>query len=251
MDNYLSKKKKSLNNYLSSLLSTTDENKNVKEMDIIKYFYTKLQINCNELSIVKNNFSELSTNIKESILNSQNELLKYSKDFDIQNSGSTICTLILKSNILTCINVGDSRAILISKNKNGTWNYSQLTKDHKPTEKEEKSRIENKGGLIHKIINYDDENKEIGPYRVWFKDDSKGPGLSMSRSFGDFLSKEIGVCCEPDIFRYELKEDDKFIVVASDASQSIVKEAVKKWKEYSKKNVDDISCVVVEVCVKK
>ena len=274
MDNYLSKKKKSLNNYLSSLLSTTDENKNVKEMDIIKYFYTKLQINCNELSIVKNNFSELSTNIKESILNSQNELLKYSKDFDIQNSGSTICTLILKSNILTCINVGDSRAILISKNKNGTWNYSQLTKDHKPTEKEEKSRIENKGGLIHKIINYDDENKEIGPYRVWFKDDSKGPGLSMSRSFGDFLSKEIGVCCEPDIFRYELKEDDKFIVVASDgvwefmsnelvmntiincsnaedASQSIVKEAVKKWKEYSKKNVDDISCVVVEVCIKK
>ena len=84
----------------------------------------------------------------------------------------------------------------------------------------------------------------------------------MSRSFGDFLSKEIGVCCEPDIFRYELKEDDKFIVVASDgvweymsnehvmntiincsdadeASQCIVKESVKKWKEYSKKNVDD------------
>ena len=275
MDNYLSKKNKSINNYLSSLLSSTDENKNVKEMDIIKYFYTKLQINCNELSLIKNNFTELSTNIKESILNSQNELIKYSKDFDIQNSGSTICSLILKSNTLTCINIGDSRAILISKNKNGTWNYSQLTKDHKPTEKEEKNRIESNGGLIHKIINYDDDdNKEIGPYRVWFKDDSKGPGLSMSRSFGDFLSKEIGVCCEPDIFRYELKEDDKFIVVASDgvwefmsnenvmntivncsnsdeACEVIVKEAVKKWKEYSKKNVDDISCVVVEVCVKK
>ena len=275
MDNYLSKKNKSINNYLSSLLSSTDENKNVKEMDIIKYFYTKLQINCNELSLIKNNFTELSTNIKESILNSQNELIKYSKDFDIQNSGSTICSLILKSNTLTCINIGDSRAILISKNKNGTWNYSQLTKDHKPTEKEEKNRIESNGGLIHKIINYDDDdNKEIGPYRVWFKDDSKGPGLSMSRSFGDFLSKEIGVCCEPDIFRYELKEDDKFIVVASDgvwefmsnenvmntivncsnsdeACEVIVKEAVMKWKEYSKKNVDDISCVVVEVCVKK
>ena len=135
MDNYLSKKNKSINNYLSSLLSSTDENKNVKEMDIIKYFYTKLQINCNELSLIKNNFTELSTNIKESILNSQNELIKYSKDFDIQNSGSTICSLILKSNTLTCINIGDSRAILISKNKNGTWNYSQLTKDHKPTEK--------------------------------------------------------------------------------------------------------------------
>ena len=274
MDNYLSKKNKSINNYLSSLLSSTDENKNVKEMDIIKYFYTKLQINCNELSLIKNNFTELSTNIKESILNSQNELIKYSKDFDIQNSGSTICSLILKSNTLTCINIGDSRAILISKNKNGTWNYSQLTKDHKPTDKEEKNRIEKKGGSIHKLINYDDENKEIGPYRVWFKDDTKGPGLSMSRSFGDFLSKEIGVCCEPDIFRYELKEDDKFIVVASDgvwefmsnenvmntivncsnsdeACEVIVKEAVKKWKEYSKKNVDDISCVVVEVCVKK
>ena len=59
MDNYLSKKNKSINNYLSSLLSSTDENKNVKEMDIIKYFYTKLQINCNELSLIKNNFTEL------------------------------------------------------------------------------------------------------------------------------------------------------------------------------------------------
>ena len=58
----------------------------------------------------------------------------------------------------------------------------------------------------------EEDNKEIGPYRVWLPDDTKGPGLAMSRSFGDFVSKEIGVSCHPDIFRFELTEYDKFLI---------------------------------------
>ena len=274
MDNNVSKRNKSIDYYLSSLFSVIDENKNVKEMDMIKYFYNKFQINLSDFSLIKNNFTELSQNIKESITNSQLELGKYRKKFDIDNSGSTICNLILKSSTLTCINIGDSRAIMISKSKEGKWTYSQLTKDHKPTEPDEKNRIIKSGGSIHKMRNYEEDNKEIGPYRVWLPDDTKGPGLAMSRSFGDFVSKEIGVSCHPDIFRFELTEYDKFLIVASDGvweymsnddvlnlaidkknsqelCEDIVKESLNKWKERFKNNVDDISVVVVAVNVRK
>ena len=163
---------------------------------------------------------------------------------------------------------------MISKSKEGKWTCSQLTKDHKPTEPEEKNRIIKSGGSIHKMRNYEEDNKEIGPYRVWLPDDTKGPGLAMSRSFGDFVSKEIGVSCHPDIFRFELTEYDKFLIVASDGvweymsnddvlnlaidkknsqelCEDIVKESLNKWKERFKNNVDDISVVVVAVNVRK
>jgi serine/threonine protein phosphatase PrpC len=42
------------------------------------------------------------------------------------------------------------------------------------------------------------------------------PGLAMSRSLGDGQAHSIGVSCEPEIHKYELSVDDKFIVLASD-----------------------------------
>jgi serine/threonine protein phosphatase PrpC len=47
---------------------------------------------------------------------------------------------MLESNNITCANVGDSRAIIGRKIQN-RWQSHQLTRDHKPNEKDEALRI--------------------------------------------------------------------------------------------------------------
>jgi len=38
----------------------------------------------------------------------------------------------------------------------------------------------------------------------------------MSRSLGDGLAHSLGVSTNPEIMRFELEADDKFIIIASD-----------------------------------
>jgi serine/threonine protein phosphatase PrpC len=38
----------------------------------------------------------------------------------------------------------------------------------------------------------------------------------MSRSIGDFIAHSVGVSTDPEVMRFELKPDDKFIIIASD-----------------------------------
>ena len=41
-------------------------------------------------------------------------------------------------------------------------------------------------------------------------------GLAMSRSFGDEISKRVGVIHNPEVMTHILDKNDKFILVASD-----------------------------------
>ena len=94
---------------------------------------------------------------------------------------------------LNIINVGDSRCILCKKNK-----YIPLTIDHKPNYPTERERILNLGG---KII-YD-----AGEYRV--------QNLSLSRAIGD-ISAEPYVTCDPDLWKYSIVHEYKFIIFGCD-----------------------------------
>ena len=38
----------------------------------------------------------------------------------------------------------------------------------------------------------------------------------MSRSFGDYVASQVGVICIPDIIEFDLSEDDRFLLLASD-----------------------------------
>ena len=274
IDNYISKKNKSLDSMLSSLYNKS-ENSSVKDIHIIKYFYDKFQINPAEFSFIKNKFSEISKNLKESFYKIDNDLLKSKQSFDTEKSGSTVCVGILNSKNLILANIGDSRAILCSYNK--SWKSSQLTKDHKPKDKSEYKRIIASGGTVSRMINVEKNDEEIGPYRVWDKTQDKGPGLAMSRSIGDGQAKNLGVLAEPDIFEYTLNEGDKFIVCASDgiweylsndnvmniikdiyenegkaedACDLLVKKASEEWKKENNKTMDDISCAILFLNVK-
>ena len=64
--------------------------------------------------------------------------------------------------------------------------------------------------------------------------DADIPGLAMSRSFGDKIAHQVGVICDPDIVEYELKEEDKFIILASDGIWEFIssQECVDIVKDY-------------------
>jgi len=94
---------------------------------------------------------------------------------------------------LNVINNGDSRCVLCRDNF-----ALPLTKDHKPNSPEEKNRITQLGGNI-----------EFDGFDWRIKD------LSVSRSFGDIDATPF-VTHRPDLFRYKLDKNDKFIVLACD-----------------------------------
>ena len=191
---------------------------------------------------------------------------------DLNFSGSTCINILFdkkKLNRLYISNVGDSRAIIIKEMKNKYWTCQQLSRYHKPIEKDESSRIYKNGGEIQKIR--DENGGWIGPLRVWEKN-GDGPGLAMTRSFGDIIGSSIGVICSPEINEYIIKKEDKAIIIASDGLweyisnkevtnivknsfkkennkivEKLYKEAYKNWKTKDKV-VDDITiiCIVLK-----
>lgn len=94
---------------------------------------------------------------------------------------------------INLMNTGDSRSIICRDNLG-----IPLSKDHKPYWPEERHRIQQLGGKIY----FDGDD-----YRI--KD------LSVSRSFGD-IEAEPYVTYVPDIYRYRLEKNDRFIILACD-----------------------------------
>ena len=142
--------------------------------------------------------------------------------------------MIFSPEKIISINVGDSRCVL-GKFKDNKWIAKNITRDHKPTEEDEKKRIIEKGGRIEA---YKDENGEhIGPERVWLKGEDL-PGLAMSRSFGDDVAHMIGVTSKPEIMEFKLNEEDKFILLGSDGIFEFIAsdEAVNMVKDFYLKN---------------
>jgi len=75
---------------------------------------------------------------------------------------------------------------------------SELSVLHKPDYPNEKARIESCGGVIHPIEIGKD--KYSGPNRIWAPGkNSWGPGLALSRAFGDKAARKYGLISEPEI----------------------------------------------------
>jgi len=204
--------------------------------------------------------------IIEDMFLSTNYKLCNETHIDTNFSGSTCVTLIYTPEKLLCANVGDSRAVL-GRCVNGCWVSQDLSRDHKPSDKDETERIIKRRGRIEP---FRDENDEfIGPARVWLKEDDI-PGLAMSRSFGDQVAASVGVIAEPEIKEWKFSKEDMFIIIASDgvwefieseecvnmikpyylnndiagAAEYIVKEATRRWIK-EEEVIDDITLVLV------
>ena len=82
------------------------------------------------------------------------------------------------------------------------WEIIYLSEDHKPENQNEKKRVQKAGGHIHSFKGLNGES--LGPLRVWLPNQSNYTyyfldiqGLAMTRSFGDNISKSVGVTHRP------------------------------------------------------
>jgi len=139
-----------------------------------------------------------------------------------KKSGSTTLLafqhMLNGSLILYLVNLGDCRAVLCNK-----YNIpQQLTKDHKPNSLEERKRIQSLGG----DIKWDGADWRVGD-------------LSLSRSMGDIDNSPF-VTHKPEIFKYRISTQDKFIIMACDGLWDVLsnQEVVNFINEYLNQGLD-------------
>lgn len=131
---------------------------------------------------------------------------------DINFSGTTMVMALIHRQTVLCGNVGDSRAF-IGHFTGSKWVPIPLSRDHKPSETDEASRIYDWNGRIEPY--YDKEHRPLGPLRVWLADEDI-PGLAMTRSIGDHIAAMAGVSSQAEVKRHDLDEMDKILVLGSD-----------------------------------
>ncbi|XP_015726768.1 integrin-linked kinase-associated serine/threonine phosphatase 2C isoform X1 [Coturnix japonica] len=111
--------------------------------------------------------------------------------------GSTATCVLAVDNTLYIANLGDSRAILCRYNEESQKHAAlSLSKEHNPTQYEERMRIQKAGGNVR-------DGRVLGV-------------LEVSRSIGDGQYKRCGVISVPDIKRCQLTHNDRFILIACD-----------------------------------
>ena len=174
--------------------------------DISTYLVNNLPQNMNKKFITKNiknlsntDISLLSSVFQETFVET-NISLNSDERIDSSYSGSTCVSVLFTPNRICCINVGDSRCILGKFiEKENKWIPKNLSRDHKPSEPDEMQRIKKAGGIVESYR--DNLGNFVGPERVWGIN-LEGPGLAMSRSFGDEIGHSIGVVVDPEILEH-------------------------------------------------
>ena len=236
------------------LFQLEESPENTKDMHILRYILNKLGVENSYIPFISGDENALFNLLFESIYLCSNDLIERYK-IDTEYSGTTLCSGILVGNKLYISNIGDSKAVMgIFNNKGNTWKSKQLSINHEPGSINENKRIIQNNGRIDKLKN--EFGEEYGELRVFEKDiDSVKPGLSMTRSIGDEAAKKIGVIYEPELFIYELGNDQRIIVVGSDGlwkymtNDEAIKIAGKCYDEGVK--ADETAHILVETAKNK
>ena len=195
--------------------------------------------NLKEYDILKKENKDKVHDIIQRTFDLANDKLVEEENINSIFSGSTCVSVIHTPERLICPNIGDSRAVL-GRCVDGNWEGIDLSRDHKPTEPDEKKRIIDSKGRIQPFI---EDGEQIGPQRVWLEEDDV-PGLAMTRSFGDRVAATVGVISIPEIKEFDFKEEDKFMIIASDGVWEFIPstECVKIVSEYYLKNEMEKCC---------
>uniref|UniRef100_A0ACD5WWK2 Uncharacterized protein n=1 Tax=Avena sativa TaxID=4498 RepID=A0ACD5WWK2_AVESA len=135
--------------------------------------------------------------------------LKLHRNIDSICSGTTAVTLIKQGQDLIVGNLGDSRAVLGTRDQNGRLVAHQLTVDLKPDHPREARRIKRCNGRV--FAHHDEPDVA----RLWLPN-CNSPGLAMARAFGDFCLKDFGLISVPEMTYRRIIEKDEFIVLATD-----------------------------------
>ncbi|OVA14784.1 Protein phosphatase 2C (PP2C)-like domain [Macleaya cordata] len=211
----------------------------------------------------KEKHPEIFLTLKESFLKAfkvMDKELRMHPNIDCFCSGTTAVTLVKQGQDLIIGNVGDSRAILGTRDQDDSLIAVQLTVDLKPNLPKEAERIKQCRGRVFAL----QDEPEVS--RIWLPN-CDSPGLAMARAFGDFCLKDFGLISVPEVTHRRLSEKDEFVVLATDgvwdvlsnkevvdivassptrssASRVLVETAVRAWRsKYPTSKVDD--CAVV------
>ncbi|RZR91652.1 hypothetical protein BHM03_00019828 [Ensete ventricosum] len=207
--------------------------------------------------------SETLTTLEDSFLKAfrvVDKELRLHPDIECIYSGTTAVTLVKQGQDLVIGNVGDSRAVLGTRDHNNSLIPVQLTVDLKPNLPGEAERIRRCRGRVFALR----DEPEVA--RVWLPN-IDSPGLAMARALGDFCLKKFGLISVPEITYRRVTEKDEFIVLATDgvwdvlsnqevveivdsaptrssAARFLVETAVRAWRiKYPTSKIDD--CAVV------
>ncbi|XP_051133879.1 probable protein phosphatase 2C 6 [Andrographis paniculata] len=214
------------------------------------------------------------TALKRSILKASelmDDELKSHPRIDCYCSGTTAVVLVMEGRDLITGNVGDSRAVLATRDDNNVLVALQLTEDLKPDLPRETTRIQKCRGRVFAM------QDEPDVVRLWLPD-SNSPGLAMSRAFGDFCLKDFGLIAIPEVRHHRVTNRDEFVILATDgvwdvlsnqeavdivassscrttASRALVDYATRAWRyKYPTSKIDDCAAVCLfldhttEVC---
>eukprot|EP00878_Enallax_costatus_P013420 GHUV01014034.1.p1 GENE.GHUV01014034.1~~GHUV01014034.1.p1 ORF type:complete len:277 (+),score=54.61 GHUV01014034.1:429-1259(+) len=183
--------------------------------------------------------SDITSALVESFEHTDSQYLKQSSS-NSKDDGCTAVTAVVVGDRLLVANVGDSRAVLSRKGK-----AVPMSVDHKPNTREERTRIEDAGGVV-----------------VWAGTWRVGGVLAVSRAFGDRPLKRY-VIPTPDIRDEVITKDDDCLILASDGLWDVVSNQdavalVRNIKEadraahrlveeaFQRGSNDNISCVVLK-----
>ncbi|CAF1204422.1 unnamed protein product [Didymodactylos carnosus] len=179
---------------------------------------------------------EFKSAIKETYYKLDEELRSVIQD----QSGSACITCLIGPEQIYLVNIGDSRALLVSKD----GHILRTTKDHKPDDEEELKRIEDAGGKVQRNTGDVPRVENL---------------LAITRVLGDFiLSKEI-VPPMADIIEYPRSSDEErveFIVLACDGvfdvmtNEDVGQFIIKHLKQKSS-NLKKLCVQLLDECLKR
>ena len=253
------------NSKKNEILPFNYNQKNIYKIRKLKSINDKYNQRINETYqiLCENNFSKIYDSFNE-IDNILHE--KYNENKKCDDSGTSLNFVIIfnskiDTNKIISVNLGNTKSILITDEKK----IKELNISHTPCIKEERIRIERHGGVIDRI-----DWLKVGPLRVWFKG-KKYPGLTITRSLGDFEAIPLGIIPLPDIKEYDIDEEKiKILVIATNgiwefltndkimditwqyyeskdtqgATKKILETAEKLWKIKNPNNIPDLTASV-------
>ena len=175
-----------------------------------KYLHYSLRDKQYNLNDSKNFIDDFIKIVQDTIIIIDLHYYQYEKNFSVYH-GSTCVANFYLGNIVLCLNLGDSLSILMKKNEQKVF----LSRDLKPTRKDELNRIEKKGGFVSndgRLLGSIAVSRAFGDWK--FKDKEKYHLLKLN-NYNSFKEYLISNRAEFRIFSLSQKEDS-FIILASD-----------------------------------
>lgn len=155
------------------------------------------------------------TALRKTFLGVDKAFLEMATVQGLHYAASTGVTALIWKNLLTVAHIGDSKACIMRLGENGELLPEWLTVDHKPNMPNELKRIQENGGSI----TYLHGNKPYIRGMDFLRRSQRGEHpkqLNYSRAFGGKDLKMYGLSAEPDINHFEIKKEDKLVLIGSD-----------------------------------